>query len=384
MRRRSVLVEAAAATAGGLLLTVVVFWSVVRHLRSAVPNDLGDPLLQTWQLAWGAHGLLTKPLHVFEANAFSPLSRSLAFSDSLLGYAPFGLFGSGVPAAILRYNMVFLLAHALAFAGMYVLVRQLGTGRAAAIVAGTAFAFSPFRLAHAGHLNILSSAGIPLALAMLARGHGVRLRRGERSPARPGWALAGWLTAAWQLTLGFGLGLATGLPAVTLTAAGLGLAALRRSCPPRRLIVASGVGLAIFLGVGAAMAVPYQRTVADHPEARRDLGQVTFFSPPLRGLITAPPESRLWGDRTAALREGMSWRYEQTLAPGLAITVLAVLGLAWGPLPRRYRAGFAGRNPAARHPQPGHPRARWRAGRISAAVRSRCLAGRGCARPRDW
>lgn len=345
MRLRSVLVEAAAATAGGLLLTVVVFWSVVRQLGSAVPGDVGDPLLQAWQLAWGAHGLLTQPLQVFEANTFAPLPRSLAFSDSLLGYAPAGLIGSGTHAALVRYDVMFLLAHALAFAGMYVLIRQLGMGRAAAVMAGAAFAFSPFRLSQATHLQSLSSGGIPLALAMLARGHAVKpVRRDgvERPSARPWWALAGWLTAAWQLTLGFGLGLQFAYLLAALAGGGALLTAVRRVLPPRRLLLASGLGLVVFLGVGTVMAAPYQRTVVEHPESRRDVSQVDFFSPPLRGLITAPPESRLWGGLTEPLREGMSWRFEQSLAPGLAITVLAVLGLVWGPLPRRYRAGLVG------------------------------------------
>jgi len=343
VRLRSVLAEGAAALVAGAVLSVLAFWSVVRHLGSSVPGDLGDPLLQSWQLAWGAHGLLSQPSHPFDANVFAPLPRSLAFSDSLLGYAPFGLFGSGPHAAVIRYNIVFLFAHALAFAAMYVLVRQLGVGRAAAVIAGAAFAFSPFRLAQASHLQVLSSGGIPLALAMLARGHGITARRqpdGVRQPMRPGWALAGWLTAAWQVTLGFGLGLQLVYLLLAMTGSYVLLAVLRSARPPRRLVAASGLGLLFFFGVGAAMAGPYQAAVAEHPEARRDLAQVEFFSPPLRGLVAAPPESRLWGGVTAPLREGMSWRFEQTLAPGLAITVLAVVGTMLGPLPRRFRAGL--------------------------------------------
>jgi hypothetical protein len=58
----------------------------------------------------------------------------------------------------------------------------------------------------------LSTGGIALALAMLARGHGISLRRqsGPRK-VRWGWALGGWLVAAWQMTLGFGLGLGLAL-----------------------------------------------------------------------------------------------------------------------------------------------------------------------------
>ena len=43
---------------------------------------------------------------------------------------------------------------------------------------------------------------------MLARGHGWSLRHGYRPDRRrPWWAFAGWLVAAWQISLGFGIGL---------------------------------------------------------------------------------------------------------------------------------------------------------------------------------
>src|SRR5919199_335487 len=77
---------AALAAVAGLLLAAVLKWPVLHHLRSGIPEDLGDPLLQAWQLSWGQHALLHAPLHVWDSNSFFPLHRSLAFSDSLLGY----------------------------------------------------------------------------------------------------------------------------------------------------------------------------------------------------------------------------------------------------------------------------------------------------------
>ena len=114
------------------------------------------------------------------------------------------------------------------------LVRQLGLGRTAGLVAATAWAFSPWRVSQLNHLQILSSGGIPLALAMLARGHGVHLRTGA-GPVRPGWALAGWATATWQVSIGFGLGLQLGylLAVCTAVAAVRALRAVRREPPLR-------------------------------------------------------------------------------------------------------------------------------------------------------
>ena len=139
-----------------------------------------------------------QPLDFFQSNQFWPLRDTLAFSDALIGYAPAGLLGSGPDAAVVRYDLLFLFAYALAFAGAYLLARELGLGWRGAAVAGAAFAFAPFRLEQDGHMQVISSGGIPLALAVGLRGY--RLRR-------PAWVVAGWAVAAWQLSIGFTLGL---------------------------------------------------------------------------------------------------------------------------------------------------------------------------------
>src|SRR5262249_50105278 len=137
---------------------------------------------------------------LWNANAFYPDSYSFAFSDTLLGYLPASLIGAGPTAALVRYNIMFILLHALAFFGAYALVRQLGGARIAGAVAGAAFAYTPWRWGQAGHMHVLSVGGIALSLAMLARGHGFSLVTDEvRRRRRPGWAIAGWLTATWQL-----------------------------------------------------------------------------------------------------------------------------------------------------------------------------------------
>lgn len=329
------------ALGAGCAVAVGMHLQVLRDIRRGVPGDLGDPLLQAWQLAWGGHGLLTQPLRVFEANSFAPLRNSLAFSDSLLGYAPLGFIGSGPAATIARYDLVFLLAHGIAFAGVYLLVRQLGFGRSAAAVAGAAYAFNPFRLTHAIHLNILSSGGIPLALAMLARGYGINGSR-ERSPHRPGWIVAGWLTAAWQLSLGFALGLQFAYLLAVLGLGALVVTVRRRDLPSRASLVATGAGVLVFVAAGIALAIPYAQVVQDHPESRRGLNEVQFYSPPLRSLLVAPPESTLWGEVTEPLRRDLQWPIEQSLLPGATVTALALGGLLVGALAVRQRLAVAG------------------------------------------
>jgi hypothetical protein len=205
---RSLIHEYALAIYAGLLLAVGLTWPTLRYPLHTLPQDLGDPARQAWQISWIGHILLTHPQQLWQSNAFYPEPNSLAFGDSLLGYGPVGMLGDGPLAATLRYNILYVLAHALLAIGGYALVRQLGAGRTGAAVAAVAIAYAPWRLAQEGHLDIISAGGIPLALAMLARGHGWSLRRGLRPEERnAGWAAFGWLAAAWQVSLGFSLGL---------------------------------------------------------------------------------------------------------------------------------------------------------------------------------
>ncbi|MFF3856519.1 hypothetical protein [Micromonospora sp. NPDC002575] len=336
------------AVLGSLVLAVVLTWPTVRDLTGTIPQDVGDPTLQAWQVAWGGHAVLTNPTQLWHSNTFWPEPYTYAYSDTLLGYAPFGFFGDGPVAAVVRYNLLYVLVHALAFVGAYALSRQLGAGRAGAAVAGASFAYAPWKLAQAGHLHVLSVGGIALALAMLARGHGWSLRHGYRPDrVRPGWAGAGWAVAAWQVSLGFGIGLpfAYALALICLGAAGgYGWSWWRRRRRPafgRRLLVADLAGGVFFAGVTLLMAAPYFEVVARHPDGRRTVEQIAMFSPPLRGFLTAPPESWLWGERHEAARASLSFAGEMTLLPGMVLIGLAAAGLFVSAWRVRHRVALA-------------------------------------------
>ncbi|MET8087311.1 hypothetical protein [Micromonospora sp. NPDC005237] len=332
------------AVLASLLLAAVLTWPTLRHPASTIPGDLGDPLLQAWQVAWSGHALLSNPADLWHSNTFYPEKYTYAYSDTLLGYAPIGMLGSGFEAAVVRYNVLYVLLHALASLGAYALARQLGANRWGGAVAAIAWAYAPWRLAHSGHLNILSSAGIALSLAMLARGHGWSLRHGYRPELRrPGWALAGWLVAAWQISLGFGIG----LPLVYFLLAAVLVAAgcygwswwRRRERPPfgRRLLLADLLGGGAFGAVTLLLGMVYLRVVDLNPQAERTLDWTKMFSPPLIGFVTAPADSWLWGERHAAAREQLSWPPEMALLPGMMLIGLAAAGLFLSVYPLRHR-----------------------------------------------
>jgi len=332
---------------GGPALAVVLTWPTLRDPRHTVPGDIGDPALFAWQIAWGGHALRHSPQHLWDSNTFYPDPHSLAFTDTVLGYAPFGLIGSGMDTAVLRYNILYVLVHALAFVGAYALTRQLGAHPLGATVAGVAWAYAPWRLAHAGHLNVISTGGIALSLAMIARGHGWSLRSGHRPERhRPWWALAGWLVGAWQITLGLAIGLvfAYVMVAVCLVvAACFGWSWWRRGRPAigRRLLAADLIGGACFAAATAYMGLAVARVVQLYPQADRGLAWTEMFSPPWRGLVIAPEASWLWGDRHAAARSALSWPPEMTLLSGVALIALATAGLFFSVFRVRHRTLLA-------------------------------------------
>jgi hypothetical protein len=298
---------------------------------SKVPGDSADRLFQSWQVAWNGHALLSQPLDFFDSNAFWPLDNSVAFSDALLGFTPAGVIGAGPKAAVVRYNLLFLFTYASAFFAAALLARELGAGWPAAAVAGAAFAFAPWRLAHHNHLHVLASAAIPLCLFLLFRGY----RR-----ARAGLVFAGFLAATWQVSLGFTLGLQL---VYLLGLLGAGWAIFwwrKRPVLPRPLVKATVLGAALLIVWSGLQAVPYFKVLADHPEAGRGPETVAFYSPPLRSFAIASPENLLWGEATQAGRETLAWAPEMALFPGLAVLLLGVVGLAAPGLPVRWRVGL--------------------------------------------
>lgn len=354
---------------GGIALAVLTTWPLVLHMSSRIAPDLGDPVRTAWEIAWVGHAMLHDPLHLFDSNAFYPHPLSLAFSDSLLGYGPAAFFGSGTVAALVRYNLLFLFAWSLCFVGAWLLARELGVGKIGATVAGAAFAYAPYRVTEAGHLHVISSGGIPLALFLLLRGY----RRSSR-----GLVLAGWLVSAWQISLGFTLGLQFAYLLAVLALIAVvwwwrnrpqsgatsdtsgsserprmdngridrsrasrpgAVESLRRL--PRQLVVMSCIGMALVGVVSVYQARPYLKVAADYPTARRTIMEVENYSSGPWALLSASSENRVWGSITAGAREHVHSKNEDVFFPGGLIFVLALIGLASSIYTRRLRIGLA-------------------------------------------
>ncbi|HEY7830164.1 MAG TPA: hypothetical protein VIC06_06325 [Solirubrobacteraceae bacterium] len=349
--------------AGGLALALLTTWPLVLHMGSRISPDLGDPVRTSWQIAWVGHAMLHSPGSLFDSNAFYPHPLSLAFSDSLLGYGPAAFFGSGTIGALVRYNLLYLLAWSLSFIGAYLLARELGVGRWGGAAAGIAFAYAPYRVTEAGHLHVISSGGIPLALFLLLRGY----RRSSR-----GLVIAGWLVAAWQISLGFTLGLQFSyLLAVLAVLAALywwragrvassansnadGAAAhptgsaadgkpapSRRPALPRQMVVVTLIGMAIVGAITVYEARPYLKVASEYPTAKRTIREVKIYSSGPAAFLAASTENRVWASATSFARNDVHSKNESVLFPGLTIFILALIGLSTGLYTRRLRWGLA-------------------------------------------
>jgi hypothetical protein len=324
-------------------LTVFMHVRQFRGLRDSVPGDTGDPVLIGWQLGWAGHVLRTLPADPWTTPAFLGAADNFAFTDATWGYAPLTwLAGDGMTGSLTMLNLAGLIAGGLAFAGAYLLARVLGSGLPGALVAGAGFAYAPWRLSQITHLNVYSTGGIALALALLVLGHGWSLRSGYSRRPRAGWLALGWAVACWQLTMGFATGIVFGY--VLGAVAGLlvlGLLVHGRRLPPARVLVTDLLGGLAFAAVAWWMSRPFWRVVHAHPEGRRDENWIRSLSPPWRGLLTAPDRDLLWAPRQASWRELVGWTAETAILPGAVLIALAALGLLVSAWPWRRRLALA-------------------------------------------
>src|SRR4051812_33216721 len=299
---------ALAAAALYLALTVVLTWPLALHPGSLVPHDPGDPLLNTWIMSWNARILPLTPAW-WNAAQFFPAQGATAFSEHLLGLSvlttPIILL-TGNP--LLAYNVAFFASFVLCALSAYALTFRIARRHDAALVAGLAFAFAPYRMSQLAHVQVLSAYWMPLALLGL---------HGYFEDHRDRWLwlfAAGWLMQA--LTCGYYLFYLSVLVALWL----LWFAAGRE--PWRRL------ARVMFAWAAAALVMTpvlygywkFQRAYG----MRRWPNEIIEFSADVASVLKAPDDVRLWGWLSVVDHP------ESALFPGLTIVLLVLGGLAAG------------------------------------------------------
>ena len=277
-------------------------------MTSVLPNDLGDPLLNTWILAWDAgrfaHGLRG----LWDAPIFYPYSHALAYSEHLLGIA---IFSAPLQWAtrnpILVFNAVFLTSFVLAGGAMYLLARTLTGRRDAALIAGLIFAFTPYRFAHIAHLQMLMWGWLPLSM----------------------WALHRyWATGAFRFLLGAGaayvlLSLSnmylTYFGALPLAVAAVAGFLRTRQSRARALLHGTVVVALILLALAPIIRTYYQ--VRNEINLVRQPVETLQFSAAIEDYTRGHANLRIW--RRIGGSSG-----EHELFPGAAAVLLSILAVA--------------------------------------------------------
>lgn len=296
------------------LLTALMLPSLVGTLGSAVPDTDGDPLLNAWAMRWVQHILVTDPARFYDGNIFAPAPRSLAFSEALLPQAltawPLWLLTRD---ALVMYNLSVLLTYVACAVAMYALCRALGANRGASFVAGFLYAFAPFRLDNASHLQVLSMQGMPLTLLAVMR-----------YVQQPSWR-RGTLVA-----LAFAYLALSSVYFLVMFGTGLAVFLVVEAVRQRRVLLSrAGVGLALWLLVAvggvALFDLPYLR-VRDEQGISRTLNEAYDDAAKRDSYLTVLPGSLLWG--RALPHAGVE---RAALFPGATLLALAAVGLiaAW-------------------------------------------------------
>ena len=311
------------------LVALVITYPLVRHLAEAVPGDIGDPLLNTWIIAWDAHSTLTDPLGLFQANIFFPLPNTLAFSEHLFSTAalilPLGQV-SGQP--VVAYNLSLLLSFPLAGLGMYLLVLRWTQRRGAAFLAGLAYACTPYRLTAIAHLQLLTVQWLPYSLLALDRLLDSRIARPKTQIAKY-WTLFVLFTtlqvlASWYLAVFSALVL--GLYTLGWLLARLGPGSRSAIMPALGRLVA---GALVVTGLTLPFALPYLEVLPQLQAARPASLAASFAAQP-GDFLVAPSYLRVSGPLTRGLVERTGFTEENQLFPGVVAPLLALVGLALG------------------------------------------------------
>jgi hypothetical protein len=289
-----------------------------------IAPSAADPVFNLWVLEWGAHQVRQGLPDFWNANVYHPNPGTLTLSDHLLGpAAQLAAFEAVVPNAIAGYNFLFFTSFvASAFTTAWVL-RRSGRTWAVALLAGWMFAFSPFRLFHLNHIQMLIAQWIPLTLWFWDR------LLAERTPKAAALFLLPYLL---HVTSGCYLAYMIHFPMLAILL--VRLREHRRDLfAPRSLRVLAPVAL-VAVATLAALFLPYVQ-VSHHLDLSRPREEVAEYAATAASWLTPAPRNLYWiserNERAVRKKIGPALdpflRSENALFPGFLPTGLFLLGI---------------------------------------------------------
>jgi hypothetical protein len=311
LERRAIRVPALA----GLFTALAV--GMVRPTRlDSFRENLGDPALVTWIIAWPGRALVTNPTRLFQAPLYWPNADTYGYSDVLLTQSgPYWAFYGLTRSWTVSVICVGLLFSVLAETGAYLLAHRITGRRDAALVAAVSFAFSAYALGPWASPQLTSIGLVALALVAL-------LRVFEAPSPLRGLVLAVASLAVFYGSLYYGAlwFLLMGIACAVVVLHRL----VRRHGSSVRLVVSLGLA-AVLTGICVApTAITLFRLQRDLNLTR----SVTTEYDLLPGDLLRPAEGSYAWPRLLK-RPIVPSVYEHRFFPGAVAIALGTLGLVW-------------------------------------------------------
>ncbi len=321
----------------GSLLAVGLWLVVIRPLgpgMTLIPGDLGDARLVNYVLEHFYQWVLGRAPRFWDAPFFYPYPRTIAFSDSMLGSAPFyAVFrGLGFDLAA-SFQAWYVLGYVLNYAAAAYALSRLRLEPIAVATGAFFFAFGLPILAQENHPQLLYRFGVPLACTLLwIFSYQPRLRTLV--------AILFWLVWQFYLSIyiGYFLSLLLLAMSIILPLRLTGLPVLDRlkfwphqlwcawsdAHPSDRVLaILSGTGL---LAASGGLFYPHYWVSKAYGFAR-SWNEISSMLPRIQSYFLAD-KSQLWASSMDLFAQ-VPMRHEHQLFPGATILLLLLAGIIW-------------------------------------------------------
>ncbi len=312
-----------------LVTVILATYPLVTEMDQRVPYDLGDPLFISWVVSWNNEFLINQQFSLsalFDTNIYYPYKNTLAYSDLML--VP-SIMVSPVyyltKNPIVTVNSLLFLLLALSAFAMFLLVRHLTDSVLVAFISGFFYLLSSYHLSQIGHVQLHADAFMLLMLLFL---HQWLDSRETKYLALAVFMLFLEALSSWYYAI------YAGLIFIAFTGFFLGFKKIRVTRRALASLVIALITLVLFL---YPFISPYLQLHESMPNFERSIGESAVYSAGPADYLYTVEQNLFWGRLLGLSRPGV----ENILFPGLAVILLAVLGL-WG-----LRAGIAKREKAA-------------------------------------
>jgi hypothetical protein len=283
------------------------------RLRTHIPGDSGDALLNLWILRWVGHHATAGWSALWDAPIFSPHHDTLAYSESLIPVSvAHRLLSLLVRSDVMAFDLLYVAGWFASMWFTYLLARRLTVTTAGAFVAGLVYTLATPRLSQYGHFQLTFGFMVPVVLLCV-------LRLFERPTALRATVLGAVLAALILSTSYHGVS--------TLIVLAIVVPGLVLWWRPERLR-ATLLGLAIAAAVTAVLVAPVAARYASlerDPHFRRDPAPA-LAAHPSDFLRVSPDNHVLTEIEPLADLSLEAASVENRLFPGAVAAVLGVIG----------------------------------------------------------